>query len=135
MDSELHGPISQADLATARKILDQEEYLAWEKVATVTVHGHEVHIHRQALDNGLFEYFAHGSLPLESEELVDVNFDEAYRVEWDSYAKSIRVVEATEHDGVEQETLHWEVAVSERFPIATFSFSVSPFSVSLANVQ
>ena len=114
MDSEFCGPISQTDLATARKILDQGEYLAWEKVATVAVHGHEVHIHRKALDNGLFEYFAHGSLPLESEELVDVNFDEAYRVEWDSYAKSIRVIEATEHDGVDQETLHWEVAVSLR---------------------
>ena len=109
--SEFHGQIGSDDVATARRLADKGEYLSWEKVGTVQVHGHEVHIHRKALDNGLFEYFAHGTLPIEAEELSNMNFDHIYRLEWDDYAKTIDVVEEEhEHDGVVQEVLHWEVA-------------------------
>ena len=107
---EFEGKITRADIEAAKGLVESKEQLKWEKLGTVNVKGHDVVIHRQPVEGGLYQYYAYGTLPLSSRELADINFDVEYRKEWDSYAKEIRVVGEEHHDETHQEQTYWEVA-------------------------
>ncbi len=107
--SPFRGKVGQADVELAKNMVEaRAEYEAWEHVTAMHVHGCEVRLHRKAVDN-LFEYYAFGALPLSPDELVEVNWDTDYRLQWDEYAKSIRVFSTEQHEGLEQDLLQWEV--------------------------
>jgi hypothetical protein len=73
--SPFSGNVSSSDVDLAKALkAARHDYEAWEKVTTVEVHGCPVHLHRNALEGGLYEYYAFGTLPIAAEELVDMNW-------------------------------------------------------------
>jgi hypothetical protein len=76
---KFNGKIIEADVEAAKALLASGEYEKWEKVGEVKVEGHPVTIRRQALDNGLYQYYATGTLPLHGAELAEINWDCEYR--------------------------------------------------------
>lgn len=75
------GKLTQADVELAAALEDAKaHYEGWSHVSQVLVDGCTVELYRQALESGLYEYYATGELPLSPEELLEVNWDLEYRL-------------------------------------------------------
>jgi hypothetical protein len=113
---EQHQRVTHTDVLECTQLFSKrDEYVQWEKLSQCSVRYHEVHIHRKMREGSdLYDLFSYGTLPVSAEAFERVNWDIDYRTKWDSYAKSIRVIESKEADAdnnhLPHDLVHWVVA-------------------------